>query len=69
MTKFDYDSLNPETLDKRTISEVIRPLECDISWTENSLTRISRYSVAEVERAGSELKRFKSLRKKFIKFR
>ena len=69
MSKFDYDSLEPEMLDRQTREEVIKSIECDISWAENSLTRISRFSVAQIENTGAELKRLKSLRKRFVKKR
>jgi hypothetical protein len=67
MKKFDYEQLDPETLDKKTLSEVLKALECDISWAENSLTRISRFSVAEIEETSENLKKLKGLRKKFVK--
>jgi hypothetical protein len=67
MKKFDYEQLDPETLDNKTLSEVLKALECDISWAENSLTRISRFSVAEIEETSENLKKLKGLRKKFVK--
>lgn len=67
MKKFDYEQLDPETLDKKTLSEVLKALECDISWAENSLTRISRFSVAEIEETSENIKKLKALRKKFVK--
>ena len=69
MNKFDYENLQPESLDKNSLAEVLKALECDISWAENSLTRISRFSIAEIEKVTEKLKHLKGLRKKFMKKR
>lgn len=67
MKKFDYDNVEPELLSKQKLGEVRKAIECDISWAENSLTRIHRSSVGQIESIGAELRRLKGLRKKFVK--